>query len=281
MSDPIFSARFTPNSSTPVDADTFDVQASIYDGTGQFSGLDIQVGDIVFLDCFPSISNPNSICKFVIDSIITPHAFNPTVRMSFNDTGVVVDPGEVAGNPGFICRSSGMNPVAFHAAPTLHTFPDYVVQYARNIETIGIIEPNLGGGGGATNQKIMIVGAAVAAGKPVSKRPDGKVIQADSDAVNARNVVGISVGSAAADGDPITIQLFGANMAGVLTGMGFVPGSDIFLNQDSSGYTDNPDVALTGADDDLIKVGVADCAANTFSASAVDLIILPQVIARI
>ena len=147
MADPVFSARFTPNSSTPIGGGLYDVTASIFEGTGTFSGLDIQVNDIVYLDCFPSISNPNSICKFRVTIINTPHVSTPSVRLLFDDTGVEVDPGEVTGNPGFICRPSAVNSLAFHAAPSLHTFPDYVVQYARNIESINVVDPALGGGG--------------------------------------------------------------------------------------------------------------------------------------
>lgn len=142
-----FSAKFTPNSAIVVSPTVFTVVASIFDGLGVFSGLDVLLNDIVYLDCFPSISNPNTVIRYKVTQInsLTPSIIN--VRLTFDDTGTAVDPGEVAGNPGFICRPSSGNNLAFHAAPSLHNIPDYVVQYARNIENIATIDGLLGGGG--------------------------------------------------------------------------------------------------------------------------------------
>ena len=52
MSDIVFSAGFTPNSSTQLTATTFQVSADVADGLGFFSGFDVMVGDSVFLDTF-------------------------------------------------------------------------------------------------------------------------------------------------------------------------------------------------------------------------------------
>jgi hypothetical protein len=38
--------------------------------------------------------------------------------------------------------------------------------------------------------------------------------------------------------------------------------------------------SLTGDDDSIIKVGIADCAAGTASGTATDLIVFPEVILR-
>lgn len=140
MSDAVFSARFTPNSSLVVDATTFDVNADIFDGTGAYSGFDVAPGDLVFLDCFPSISNPNTVARYKVLSLSMATAGMVDARLKFYDEGAIVDPGEVAGNPGFICRASAINGLAFHAAPTIHTLPDYVIQYARNVENLRTVD---------------------------------------------------------------------------------------------------------------------------------------------
>jgi len=124
--------------------------------------------------------------------------------------------------------------------------------------------------------KAMVAGAAIAAGKPISKRPDGKVIEADSDGVNAQNFIGTSQGSAASDGDPITLLLAGANLAGVLTGLGFTTGDIIYLSE-TGGYT-NDGNSFTGGDDTIVKVGIADCGAGLASATATDLIAISEVL---
>lgn len=124
--------------------------------------------------------------------------------------------------------------------------------------------------------KDMIAGAAIAVGRPISKRPDGKVIEGDSDGVNAQTFIGTSQGSAASDGDPITILLAGANLAGVLTGLGFTTGDIIYLAE-SGGYT-NDGNSFTGDDDTITKVGIADCGAGLASGTATDLIAISEVL---
>lgn len=124
--------------------------------------------------------------------------------------------------------------------------------------------------------KQMIAGAAIAVGKPLAKRPDGKVVEGDSDGVNSQIFIGISQGSASGDGDPIQVLLAGANLPGVLTGLGMTSGDIVYLSQDS-GYT-NDGGSFTGGDDTITKVGIADCGAGIASATATDLIAITEVL---
>lgn len=115
-------------------------------------------------------------------------------------------------------------------------------------------------------------------GVPVSKTADGKIIPADSDAVGAQEPIGISMVAFPAFGDVGVIHLFAPNVTGVLTGMGFLPGQEIFLGE-TGGYTNNPN-SFTGDNDSIIRIGIADCSSGTASAVATDLIINTQVILR-
>lgn len=279
MSDVVFSARFTPGASVPVSSTVFNVAGVIFDGNGLFSASDIQVNDIVYLDCFASITAPGTVSRYKVILINSASGFNCNLRLQYDDTGTPIDPAEVAGSPGYIARPAAGAGLMWHAAPTVHTFSDYITQYARNQESKALIDGSLGGGGGA---KAMIAGEAIAAGKPVSKRAsDGKVVKADSDGSGTQNFIGISTTSAAGDGSAITVRLLGANVAGVLTGLGFVTGDEIFMDETAGAYTNGAGVdAFTGANDSILRLGMADCAAGSASTTAVDLIMFPEVITR-
>lgn len=127
-------------------------------------------------------------------------------------------------------------------------------------------------------RKLMQSGGAIPPGKPVSKKPDGKIIVADSDAVAAQQVIGISIDDFPSNNSLGYIHLFAPNVAGVLTSLGFAPGDEIYLSE-IGGYINNA-ASYTGDNDSIIKIGVADCPAGVASATATDLIIFPSVIAR-
>lgn len=118
----------------------------------------------------------------------------------------------------------------------------------------------------------------IAAGVPVSKTSDGRIIPADADGAGAQEPIGISLVPFYSYDDLGAVHLFAPNVSGVLTSLGFIPGEEIFLGE-SGGYTNNPN-AFTGDNDSIIRIGVADCASGAASAIATDLIINTQVIIR-
>lgn len=121
--------------------------------------------------------------------------------------------------------------------------------------------------------------APIAKYKPVSKRSDGKIMTAESDAVGTQQFIGIAADNFVSANDLGNILLVGQNVAGALTGLGFVPGDEIYIGETTGGYV-NDISGFTGNDDSLIKVGIADCAAGTASGTATDLILFAEVIAR-
>jgi hypothetical protein len=120
--------------------------------------------------------------------------------------------------------------------------------------------------------------AAIAAGTPLSKLPDGKIVAGDSDAAGGQAIIGIALGSFSGLNSLAMVHCVGQNVQGILTGLGFVPGEEIYLGE-TGGYTNNPG-AFTGANDSIIKLGIADCTAGAASGTAVDLIMFPEVVAR-
>jgi hypothetical protein len=281
MASPIFSARFTPNNSTPVSADEFDVNASIFDGTGEFSGFDVAVNDVVFLDAFPSLSALNTVARYKVIDVISSGSSLVDVRLKWDDSGSIVDPGEITGTVGFISRSSLTDRFAWHAAPTIHGIPDYVIQYARNKELYSTIDGNLGGGGGGGNPTPIIKqmqsahDSIINAGVPLSKLPSGRIIPADSDALGAQSFCGIAASqfSVSGLGD---VYLPGPNIIGAVSGLGFTVGGDVYLNE-NGGYTQTTS-GFSGNNDVILKIGFADCSAGSASSTATDLVMLTDYI---
>lgn len=120
-------------------------------------------------------------------------------------------------------------------------------------------------------------GVTIPAGKPVSKKSDGSILAGDALAVGAGLYVGVTLDSINS-GSTGRVLLVGPNVAGALTGLGFTPGQDIYLNE-NGGYSNNPG-AFVGNSDAIIKVGVADCAGGAASGTVTDLIMFPDVVSR-
>jgi len=113
---------------------------------------------------------------------------------------------------------------------------------------------------------------------PVSKLANGKIVPADSDAANGQEYVGITTVAALAVDAIVSVLLPGANVVGALTGLGFLPGQEIFLGE-NGGFV-NDVSAFAGNNDSIIRVGIADCSAGAASAIVNDLIAFTEVVAR-
>lgn len=139
-----------------------------------------------------------------------------------------------------------------------------------------------GGGGGSSANLTKVMAnedsATIEAGVPVSKLSTGGVVKADSDGVSRQQLVGITKEEIAV-GSTGEVYLLGQNIPGVLTGMGFAVGDEIYLSESLGGYTNDPD-SYTSGDDSIIKIGIADCSVGVASAVATDLILFPDVIIR-
>jgi len=136
-----------------------------------------------------------------------------------------------------------------------------------------------GGGGSSAFEKSMqnSNGSTLSPGTPVSKQADGTFKQADSDSVAGQQYCGI-LKITTINGAYGTVILPGANIVGAVTGLGFLPGDEVYLSE-TGGLTNDPNT-FTGDNDSIIKVGIADCADGVASSTADDLIIFTEVVAR-
>lgn len=148
-----------------------------------------------------------------------------------------------------------------------------VVQITANGQVVG-------GSLAEAFEKPMVNGdvATIPAGKPVSIKGDGSYVLGDSDSADGQEPVGITLASVAVSAVG-SVALFGRNMPGVLTGLGFAPGDDIFIDEASGQYT-NTVAGFTGDDDSIVRIGVAAAANGVTSANATDLIMMREVLIR-
>ena len=185
----------------------------------------------------------------------------------------------MSGEVGFKMNFVVLQPTNPSAVPNGSVFIDSTNADTASVKgTGGIVDPIGVTGGTSLFIKQMQAASAITLNHPVSKKPNGKIEEADSDAPEGQNIIGFALSAAAADGDLINVLCVGANITNGIFGLGFTPGDEIFLGE-SGGYTDDV-TTFTGNDDSIIKVGIADCATGAASATATDLIIFPEVVAR-
>ncbi len=258
MSNSVFNARFTPTASSALSADEFQVVANIFDGTGAYSALDVALDDVVFLDTFNSITAPSTVSRYTVQSIITASISSVELVLKYADTGTPVDPGEITGNPGFVGRASAIQTLAYHAAPSLHTFPDYLTQYARNYDSFIKLEAALSGVGGDASVIQGLYsngsGSTISALTLVRQNSAGNIFTIDP-SVEAEVVsyLGVLVGQ----------TLNNANGAVALAGLiknittSFVIGDILYLSKTGTLTTSVPEIGAGSfaAGDFVVKVG--------------------------
>lgn len=259
MSNTVFSARFTPTSSTPLSSDTFQVSGDIFDGTGIYSGLDVELDDVLFLDTFNSITAPGSISRYVVLSIISSGISSVQAIFQYADTGSPVDPGEVIGNPGFVARASVVQGLAYHAAPTLHTIPDYVTQYARNYDSYIKLETALSSISAVDASVIKglflnSTGSSIAALTPVKQNGSGLMASVDpSSETDIQNYLGVLT-QTTANGNSGAVAFSGL-IKNVSTS--FVLGDILYLSKTGGLTATAPEIGSNSflAGDFVLKVG--------------------------
>jgi hypothetical protein len=262
--------RFDVSAVNPVDSTHWAVTAFYYDETGTYGPGDVAVGQRVFL-----YSSADNTLRYKISGI-TSNGSNPVhVTLQWDDTGAALDP---PANTGLIAAVSSHNLLPEEPSYTQQLLDEPLVAGMRSQTNRAALD-NISGGG---NQKIAVAGEAFASGKPLAKDPTtGKVLLADSDGLNRQDFYGISASVSAGNGSLVTVITSGTNVAGILTGLGFIVGDEIFIGETPGIYVNGAGTDLfTGANDTLYKLGVADCAAGIAATAATDLILFPEIIAR-
>lgn len=272
MSDLVFNGRFIPQSSVQISVDEFDVQADFFDGLGIFSAFDIKVEDIVFLDCFASITAPGTVNRYKVIQLNSVFPLSINCRLKWDDTGTIIDPSEIAGSAGFICRPSDNKGFPVHAAPTIHTIPDYVIQYSRNNDLRNILDPFL-------NKYVKnTTGSTIGQYNVVAWKDDGTIGLADAATHSLSDVAGITT-KAILNGEWGWIVKTGY-VPNALSALGCVPGDPIYLSGTIPGQmTKNYPI---GSPDTItvLRLGRAEPPSGVVSAVANDLHMEMEIIAE-
>ena len=142
MSDQVFNARIDLLASTGTeDPSIFIVEFNVFDGTGQFGAASILVGDSVYIDTYVINS---TISHYKVHEVLGTAGNYFNGKIKYHDTGDVADPGALSLGPGaangFICRISNAHQLSWFSAPTIHTFYDYITQYARDHEAWELLD---------------------------------------------------------------------------------------------------------------------------------------------
>jgi len=117
--------------------------------------------------------------------------------------------------------------------------------------------------------KLNSTGSTIAVDKTVALKTDGTICLADSDDPAATNVIGVTK-EEILSGSYGVIQLIGPSAPNVVDGLGFATGDIIYVGDDPGELTNN-----LGAIVGTVKVvGIADCASDTASGVATDLIVV-------
>lgn len=186
---------------------------------------------------------------------------------AIRQTAVASDPSVDAGDGLFFSKLVGGVPEAFFKNGS-----GQVSQLTSGGEVIG---------GAANFEKMMIngEGSTITQNKPVSIKDDGSVCLADSDVTQRSRPIGFMK---AATSNTIAgkVILFGRNLPGVLTGLGFAPGDDIFMSE-TAGMLTNDAGSFSSNDDNIVRLGVACCADGVTGVLATDLILMREVLANV
>lgn len=181
-----------------------------------------------------------------------------------NQTALASDPIVSSGQGTFFTKTVLGIPEAFFKNGNGH-----VIQLTSGGELIGgaaFFEKSFANGAGTP----LIVNTLV------SLATDGSIVPADSDAVQGQRPIGFLKAVTSFPGNG-KVVMFGRNLAGVLAGLGFAPGDDVFMSE-VGGQLTNDANTFTNADDTIIRLGMACMAENATGSLATDLILMREVL---
>lgn len=138
MSKPVFNAKATPISSSPLtNPGEFRISLNIVDIEGVFSGLDIEVGDFLYLDT--SALESATITRYKVLSVVSSTFTTATLDIQFlDDNDSVINPSVAIGIPGFISRPTTRRYLSIVPAIGTQLLPDKFSIYAQNQNFISI-----------------------------------------------------------------------------------------------------------------------------------------------
>lgn len=120
--------------------DLFDITATIFDVSGYFTGLDVILGDLIYLDISNSPVDNALVARYQVTNITYQDGTNLTATIKYLDGNTVPDINDYLSQPAIIVRSSDALGLGFISSSSLQGIPGYLSDYARNIDNFEIID---------------------------------------------------------------------------------------------------------------------------------------------
>lgn len=258
--------RFDIQSVVPIDSTNWTITGSFFDETGTFGPSDIVANFRLY--AYSSLDNTLRYRITNVFDVTNPMGFD----VQWDDVGSPIEPPT---GIGAITEVSLTKLLPEEPSFSQQLLDEPLVSGIRAQMNRTLLE-NFSGGGGGQATKDMVAGMAIAANKPVAKRNDGKIVLAGTSGADNKSVIGFSLASAAGDGSIISVLLIGSNLSGALIGSGIAVGASVYLSE-TGGYVDTV-AGFAGSDDQIFKLGIADCGDGLASNIATDLIVFPELI---
>jgi len=275
----VFAARFSIIGSGPlVTPGDFEVFGHVIDQSldGYYVG-DVAANDIFFDENI--LTGQHN--RFKVLSVVATGsgAFGGANSSSIHlyarwDDQDVYDPNGPAGCEGIICKPTPLG-ISELPAWTIQGVSEGIIARARNIDMRYVIDPALNH---ITKIKYNGSLALIPAFKPVALKSDGTIVLADADGLNTQVLIGFTLESIDV-GNKGKVLLTATNAPGVLIGLGFAPNETILLSK-TPGVLTNDFNSFDINTDTIMKVGIADCANDTQSSVATDLIMMTEVLSQ-
>ncbi|HEY9659543.1 MAG TPA: hypothetical protein V6C65_13880, partial [Allocoleopsis sp.] len=133
--------------------------------------------------------------------------------------------------------------------------------------------------GGGIPTKTMVSDEAIPINTAIAKKSNGKIVKADADDPARQNIIGVTAVAFASPDITGEVNPVGPSVAGILTGLGFAPGDEIYAGTTPGTFTNDPTTINTDTGS-IIFMGYADCASGVASNVATDLIMVMEIVSR-
>lgn len=282
MSAQVFSAKLVLTNSLPtVAADEFDIDAAVSDSTGVFSALDVQVGDVVFLDTRTSVSVPNVVSRYTVKTITSATFTTISCKLKYADSGSPVDPIDASGQNSFISRPSPSKKFTWLPGPEVQGIPVDIIELAQNSEfwdRVDIISGASPASGKASeNDYFNLSGLTIPAITPV-KETSGDIEIADpgieSDVLRLIGVTKTAV-NASTSGTVVMVGL----IENITTSFGF--NDTVYLAKSGALTNQTPDIGTLGFASGDFVVRVGRIVKNSSNPANKDLLVRIEIVGQL
>lgn len=124
----------------PAGTGVWDVNAEVDDPSERFSGFDVALGDVVFLDFIASTTAPGTVGRYEVDGVVSRSTGLVRVLLRWGGVGTPVSPLESAGHRGYLAKPSPRNGLAWHPSSRTLLVEPRLIEAAKNVEMFAVVD---------------------------------------------------------------------------------------------------------------------------------------------